>query len=203
MASNAPENSGGVDIDRLVGQEDVPASPMVGGQPDPGLERDRGHVYTPAELAVMHDRNEAHQLRCAALLSDLTAFCAAPGRENFDEDAYNALCQITGCNLEPVAVMISHGAAVRRQLEEFTASQRELQARLAQAERERDSLKSAADIAERIRQVGLQTSFNEGFTFSHPSIRMATPGSAMSFGAASATSATSTTSVAPVTSVMI
>ncbi|KAJ1384209.1 hypothetical protein B484DRAFT_440549, partial [Ochromonadaceae sp. CCMP2298] len=131
MADEVPENSGGIGAnDRLAGADDTPVSPMVGGQPNPSLDQERGHVYTPAELAAMHDRDETHQIRCAGLLTDLTAFCA-------------------GCSLEPVAVMIAHGAAVRRQLDEFTSSQHVLQERLAQAERERDSLKSAADIAER------------------------------------------------------
>ncbi|KAJ1407974.1 hypothetical protein B484DRAFT_469171 [Ochromonadaceae sp. CCMP2298] len=139
MADEVPENTGGIGAnDRLADQGDTPMSPM---------------------LAAMHDRDETHQIRCAGLLTDLTAFCAGPGRPNFDEDAYNVICAIPGCSLEPVAVMIAHGAAVRRQLDEFASSQHVLQERLAQAKRKRDSLKSAADIAERVRQVGIKTAF--------------------------------------------
>ncbi|KAJ1381392.1 hypothetical protein B484DRAFT_440852, partial [Ochromonadaceae sp. CCMP2298] len=170
MADEVPENLGGISAnDRLADQGDTPMSPMVGGQPNPGIER--GRVYTAAELTVMHDRDEAHQIRCATLLTDLTAFCAGPGKDDFNEAAYNAICQIPGCSLEPVAVMLAHGAAVCRQLEEFTKSQRELQDRLAAAESERDRLKTSADMAERIRQVGLKTSAHEGFTMNSPFMR--------------------------------
>ncbi|KAJ1391802.1 hypothetical protein B484DRAFT_408635, partial [Ochromonadaceae sp. CCMP2298] len=105
----------------------------------------------------------------AKLLAHLQAFRQGPEVAGWDADAYELLTQIPGLALGPLAEMLAHGAAVREQLDDFTAQQTNLTAQLAAAVKERDTLRMSALIDKRIAAVSAarvphDPSGSEGFT---------------------------------------
>ncbi|KAJ1398013.1 hypothetical protein B484DRAFT_406794 [Ochromonadaceae sp. CCMP2298] len=76
-----------------------------------------------------------------------------PEIEGWDADAFELLTQIPGLALRPLNTMLSHGKAVREQLEHFNSLQYDLTTQLKAATGECDTLKMSALIDKRIAAV--------------------------------------------------
>ncbi|KAJ1419432.1 hypothetical protein B484DRAFT_400184, partial [Ochromonadaceae sp. CCMP2298] len=129
----------------------------------------------------------------------LTVIADGPEIEGWDADAYELLTQIPGLALGPLNTMLSHGAAVREQLEHYNSLQDDLTTQLKAATAERDTLRMSALIDKRIAAVSAarvqNTPGSGGFTL-HSNFGTPGPeGPTSTLSAASATSSTLVTSV--------
>jgi hypothetical protein len=131
----------------------------------------------------------------AALIGHFSAFRQGPEHTDWDVEAYDALTRIPGLALGPLADMLSQGAEIRLQLDEFTSSQATMWSQLNSMTMERDRLKAAALVEARV------AAENRARTYDPP----ASGGFALrsSFGAPGSGASTSTTSAPMVNSVQI
>jgi hypothetical protein len=119
MSISGEENSGETAINRLQGSQDTPLSPAVA--PPPFTQRPPEEFQPSEEQQLEHDADNLQQEKTAALIGHLSAFHQNPEHANWDVEAYDALTRSPGLALGPLADMLSQGAAIRLQLDEFTS----------------------------------------------------------------------------------
>jgi hypothetical protein len=198
MAANDEQNTGGSQSDnRLAGSTETPVSPILAPPP---FTQVAPEIFVPSEeQRQLHERDALQQQRVADLLHHLAGFRNGPEDENWDSDAYEKLTQIPGIALEPLGVMMGHGAAIRSQLEYFQTAQTDLTAQLAAMTKERNRLVQSALVDERVRMVSAARVRNPvalgGFGLQTPATFGDTAGSGRSTSAQSATKQSSQDSV--------